>query len=302
MPRTHSTKRKRTRARRAAKRARAAVAEKNPGSGDLAARKVIRGIRTDLGYEGDDVEPLSTRTKKSVTDSVINTYSTFAELIAEKKIRYKSGASRTSLTPPPSTEQVDTMTDKADAVEATQEPAKGQKGVASPLRVLHKIKGVTPSQYRELFKQMIGDSVINTYATFAELIAEKRGDTTKALRKRVEAQEDAPVDQSPIPRRGSPEAKTVAAQTRQQAKGEPKPSSGHEMFMGGKGVESRSARASRRRTPGLSDLKKATKLAKAFREIAKTGRKGTRMRDIKKKERDRFTKDLGDAFDPQENA
>jgi len=219
------------------------------------------------------------------------------------------GGNRKRWEPVPSTKQVETMTDKAAGEDDTRKPPQTQRGVPSPIRVLHRAfpgagpKKRTPQpEYVETLKKMITASVINTYATFAELIVEKRGDTTKALRKRVEAQEDAPVDQSPIPRRGSPKAKTVAAQTRQQAKGEPKPSSGHEMFMGGKGVESRSARASRRRTPGLSDLKKATKLAKAFREIAKTGRKGTRMRDIKKKERDRFTKDLGDAFDPQENS
>ena len=215
------------------------------------------------------------------------------------------GGNRKRWEPVPPEPVVQGMAVRASDEDNPRKPPQTQQGVPSPMKVLHKTPGLSPQEHKELLKKMSGPitaSVINTYATFAELIVEKRGDTTKALRKRVEAQEDAPVDQSPIPRRGSPEAKTVAAQTRQQAKGEPKPSSGHEMFMGGKGVESRSARASRRRTPGLSDLKKATKLAKAFREIAKTGRKGTRMRDIKKKERDRFTKDLGDAFDPQENS
>mgnify|MGYP003663971030 CR=1 FL=1 len=223
-----------------------------------------------------------------------------------KSIRYTSGATpRKGVDPIPTSKKIRTMAVKAGDEDETQKPPQTQQGVPSPMRVLHKTPGLSPKEYKELLRKMSGPitaSVINTYATFAELIMEKRGDTTKALRKRVEAQEDAPVGQSPIPQRGSPEATTVAAQTRQQAKGEPKPSSGHEMFMGGKGVESRSARASRRRTPGLSDLKKATKLAKAFREIAKTGRKGTRMQDIKKKAQDRTTKDLGDAFDPQENA
>ena len=225
--------------------------------------------------------------------------------MARESIRYKTASPpRKGVDAVPSSEKIKTMKIKADDEDDTQKPPQTQKGVPSPLRVLHKTPGLSPEEYKELLKKMSGPitaSVINTYATFAELIVEKRGDTTKALRKRVEAQEDVEVDQSPIPQRGSPQAKTVAAQTRELAQGEPKPSPGHEMFMGGKGVESRSARASRRRTPGLSDLKKAAKLAKTFREIAKTGRKGTRMRDIKSKNIQKGADDWEDVVNPHGN-
>jgi hypothetical protein len=232
------------------------------------------------------------------------------------------GGNRKRWEPPPSTEQVDTMTDKADAVEATQEPAKGQKGVASPLRVLHKIQGVTPSQYRELFKQMIGDSVINTYATFAELIAEKRGDTLKAsYRRRVpgEPYEVSAEDRDErgalvVPARGSKKAKKTAAKLRARSGVEKKETeAGHisKEYMEKEPFAERTPASWKywktRRSPKGHPKMQETRPMRAKRKRGERAaeiqhRKENKAATAKKEERDRFTKDLGDAFDPQENS
>ena len=95
----------------------------------------------------------------------------------EEKIPYTTGATkRGKLVKAPTKAKIRTMAVKAGDEDETQTPPQTQKGVPSPMRVLHKTPGLSPEEYKELLRKMSGPitaSVINTYATFAELIMER---------------------------------------------------------------------------------------------------------------------------------
>ena len=143
----------------------------------------------------------------------------------KEKIPYTTGATkRGKLVKPPTIAKIRTMAGRAGDEDDTQKPPQTQQGVPSPLRVLHRTPGLSAEEYKELLRQMSGpvtESVINTYATFAELIVEKRGDTTKAAnRRRVPGQSYQPRNRDErgaliIPARGAkdltPKGKAVAS-------------------------------------------------------------------------------------------
>jgi len=181
--------------------------------------------------------------------------------MARESIRYRTASPpRKSVDPVPSSKKIAGMAGRADDTDDTQEPPQTQKGVASPMRVLHKTPGLSPQEYQKLLQKMIGDSVINTYATFAELIVEKIGRTDPEWHGRL------------------------AGRAMHRA--------GRKAVGTGKGV----AQAEKAAKAAVDERMKARKAKKkALESMRGQGVKGTRTRD-------NTTKDLGDVFDPDENA
>ena len=239
------------------------------------------------------------------------------------------GGNRKRWEPVPSTKQVETMTDKAAGEDDTRKPPQTQRGVPSPIRVLHRAfpgsgpKKRTPQpEYVETLKKMISASVINTYATFAELIVEKRGDTLKAsYRRRVpgEPYEVSAEDRDErgalvVPARGSKKAKKTAAKLRARSGVEKKETeAGHisKEYMEKEPFAERTPASWKywktRRSPKGHPKMQETRPMRAKRKRGERAaeiqhRKENKAATAKKEERDRFTKDLGDAFDPQENS
>jgi hypothetical protein len=117
--------------------------------------------------------------------------------MAHNKEQYNKPDPRKDVDIPPAAKTIEAMAKRATAGrDPRKEPSKPTPTERSPIGILHRVGGKLPPEiYLQQLQKMITASVINTYATFAELIVEKRGDTLKAAyRRRVPGQYYEPED------------------------------------------------------------------------------------------------------------